>query len=170
MKFVNRIVCSSVQISLSDVFIDVVVLVIPPDPRAVSLCNQTCNSSRIQSETPAIALPNAWHMLETFALFSQHFCPYCTKFIYVIMSKNCPYLNLHCPICQSHSIAILLGWQVCVQQTKESPITDFQTLLANALCVSSNQGVIEPCCSDCRADCHSGMTSHFWWYILRLAD
>ena len=29
------------------------------------------------------------------------------------LSKDCPNLNFHCPICQSHSIALLLGWQVC---------------------------------------------------------
>ena len=27
-------------------------------------------------------------------------------------SKNCPNLNFHCPICPSHSIALLPGWQV----------------------------------------------------------
>ena len=51
---------------------------------------QTCHSSRIQSETPAIALPNAWHALETFALFSEYFCPYCTNFIYVIIEQKLP--------------------------------------------------------------------------------
>ena len=30
---------------------------------------------RIQSETPAIALPNEWHALGTFALFSEQFLP-----------------------------------------------------------------------------------------------
>ena len=29
------------------------------------------------------------------------------------LSKNCPNLNFHCPICQSHAIALLPGWQVC---------------------------------------------------------
>ena len=28
------------------------------------------------------------------------------------LSKNCPDLNFHCPICQSHAIALLPGWQV----------------------------------------------------------
>ena len=28
------------------------------------------------------------------------------------LSKNCPNLNFHCPICHSHSIALLPGWQV----------------------------------------------------------
>ena len=26
------------------------------------------------------------------------------------LSKYCPNLNLHCPICQSHEIALLPGW------------------------------------------------------------
>ena len=51
---------------------------------------QTCHSSRNQSETPAIALPNAWHALETFALFSEYFCPYCTTFIYFIIEQILP--------------------------------------------------------------------------------
>ena len=29
------------------------------------------------------------------------------------LSKNCPNLNFHCPICQSHATALLPGWQVC---------------------------------------------------------
>ena len=49
---------------------------------------QTCHSSSIQSETPAIALPNAWQALETFALFSEYLCPYCTNFIYVIIEQK----------------------------------------------------------------------------------
>ena len=30
------------------------------------------------------------------------------------LSKNCPNLNFHCPIFQSHAIALLPGWQVCI--------------------------------------------------------
>ena len=29
------------------------------------------------------------------------------------LGKNCPNLNFHCPICQSHSMALLPGWQAC---------------------------------------------------------
>ena len=38
-----------------------------------------------------------------------------TPYLYIGMlslTKNCPNLNFHCPICQSHSIALLPGWQV----------------------------------------------------------
>ena len=32
------------------------------------------------------------------------------------LSNNYPNLKCHCPICQSHSIALLPGWQVCLTQ------------------------------------------------------
>ena len=32
---------------------------------------QTCHFSRVQGETPAIALPNVWHELQTFAFFAN---------------------------------------------------------------------------------------------------
>ena len=52
--------------------------------------SQTCHSSRTQSETPAIALPDARHALDTFALFSGSICPYFTNFIYVIIEHKLP--------------------------------------------------------------------------------
>ena len=36
------------------------------------------------------------------------------------LSKNCPNLNFHCPIFQSHAIALLLGWQVCTGEINSS--------------------------------------------------
>ena len=71
----------------------------------------------IQSEIPEIALPNAWHAFETLSLFSEYFFP--SGFMHQLFiryhhwEKNCPNLKFHCPICQSHSIALLPGWWVC---------------------------------------------------------
>ena len=77
-----------------------------------------CHSSRIESETPAIALPNAWHALE---IFSKHFCPYCTNFIMLSLSKNFPNLDFLCCFCQAHSIALFSGLQILAPFTFAKP-------------------------------------------------
>ena len=43
------------------------------------------------------------------------------------LSKDCPHLNFHCPICQSHAIALHQGSQVCqYSDTKpENAMTTF---------------------------------------------
>ena len=60
------------------------------DDQQYDASGQTCHSLHIQSETPAIALPNAWHAFETFALFPEYFCPYWNNFIYVIVEQRLP--------------------------------------------------------------------------------
>ena len=64
----------------------------------------------------AIAFPNARKYWD--------FCPVFKKTVAVIaptlymlsLSNNYPNLKCHCPICQSHSIALLPGWQGCLTQ------------------------------------------------------
>ena len=67
---------------------------------------QTCHSSCIQSETPAIVLPNVWRALETFALFPDVFALIAPM---LSSNKHCRNLNFICPLCQSHSIALQDG-------------------------------------------------------------
>ena len=61
------------------------------------MLNQTCDSSHIQSETPAIALPNVWQALEIFALFSEYFCSYCTNFNDFVIEQKLPWSEFSLP-------------------------------------------------------------------------
>ena len=73
---------------------------------------QTCHSARIQSETPAIALPMRDTHLRILPYFQNIFAFSEPTLKMLSLSKNSPNLNFHCPVCQSHAVALLPGWQV----------------------------------------------------------
>ena len=51
-----------------------------------------------------------------FCPISNNGLPFCTNF--TSLCRNCPNLNCHGPICQSHSNALHPGWQVCIYGQK----------------------------------------------------
>ena len=64
---------------------------------------------------PQLPSPMSDMRLGLLPYFQNNFCPCCTNLLYVIIEQKLPQSEFLLPICRSHSIALLPGWQVwCV--------------------------------------------------------